>query len=531
MRYTSEPEAGANPTSNRRPAGSASRGGQASCSSSWESWSSATGQSLRSWKASPSPRWRAGTGSRARRSTAGCAGTRRAASPRWPTAPTAPRPARIAWLPRSRRGSWRCAPSIRAGDRGPCSTTSRARSSPRSPAAPRSTAASPPRPDRAAEAPEEARGLPPLGAPAGHGALADGRHGRRAARGRRRAQGRHRDRRPLALLRLRAAHAAGHGAAGLRGLPRRHAPPRRPRAGAHRQRQGLHGALRTRHGPGALRPHLPRERHPSPADRAAQPDDHRQGRALPQDGALPSSSPAGSSPPSRRPRRRSTSGSRTTTRERPHQGIGMVAPLRRFELAAAGARAGRAARGRIRGRAARAAPAHAPRLRERDDQLRGRPLPRRRLARRRGGRAHPARRPPGDRPPRRARRLPRAPPRPQSPGACARPPRPAPGRAPCAPLASGPAVKRKVDPTGYVSFAGRGYFVSNRLRGEQVEVRLAGDTVQISQSGVLLKTHVARHDRAKEHGAFSTPQGRPAPHQCLPLLKGRGWNTTTGANP
>ena len=77
------------------------------------------------------------------------------------------------------------------------------------------------------------------------------------------------------------------------------------------------------------------------------------------------------------------------------------------------------------------------------------------------------------------------------------------------PLASGPAVKRKVDPTGYVSFAGRGYFVSNRLRGEQVEVRLAGDTVQISQRGVLLKTHVARHDRAKEHGAFSTPQGRP----------------------
>lgn len=70
-------------------------------------------------------------------------------------------------------------------------------------------------------------------------------------------------------------------------------------------------------------------------------------------------------------------------------------------------------------------------------------------------------------------------------------------------------MKRKVDATGYVSFAGRGYFVSNRLRGEQVEVRLAGDAVQISKEGVLLKTHVARHDRAKEHGAFSTPQGRP----------------------
>jgi transposase InsO family protein len=87
------------------------------------------------------------------------------------------------------------------------------------------------------------------------------------------------------------------------------------------------------------------------------------------------------------------------------------------------------------------------------------------------------------------------------------PPRARPHPAP--PLASGPAVQRKVDPTGYVSFAGRGYFVSNRLRGEQVEVRLAGDTVQISKGRTLLKTHVARHDRAKEHGAFSTPQGRP----------------------
>ena len=87
------------------------------------------------------------------------------------------------------------------------------------------------------------------------------------------------------------------------------------------------------------------------------------------------------------------------------------------------------------------------------------------------------------------------------------PPRARPRPAP--PLASGPAVKRKVDPTGYVSFAGRGYFVSNRLRGEQVEVRLAGDTVQISKGGTLLKTHAARHDRSKEHGAFSTPQGRP----------------------
>jgi len=77
------------------------------------------------------------------------------------------------------------------------------------------------------------------------------------------------------------------------------------------------------------------------------------------------------------------------------------------------------------------------------------------------------------------------------------------------PASSGPTVVRKVDPTGYVSFAGTGYFVSSRLRGEQVEVRIVGDTVEISQHGKLLRTRPAKHDRAKEHGAFSTPKGRP----------------------
>ena len=77
------------------------------------------------------------------------------------------------------------------------------------------------------------------------------------------------------------------------------------------------------------------------------------------------------------------------------------------------------------------------------------------------------------------------------------------------PASSGPTVVRKVDPTGYVSFAGTDYFVSSRLRGQQAEVRLVGDTVEISQRGKLLRTLPARHDRSKEHGAFSTPKGRP----------------------
>ena len=123
------------------------------------------------------------------------------------------------------------------------------------------------------------------------------------------------------------------------------------------------------------------------------------------------------------------------------------------------------------------------------------------------------------------------------------PPRPRPRPAP--PLASGPAVKRKVDPTGYVSFAGRGYFVSNRLRGEQVEVRLAGDTVQISQRGVLLKTHAARHDRAKntepsrrrrDDRTAPTPpgsQGKKVEHiyrsQCVTRVVGLDMQETCGA--
>jgi transposase InsO family protein len=77
------------------------------------------------------------------------------------------------------------------------------------------------------------------------------------------------------------------------------------------------------------------------------------------------------------------------------------------------------------------------------------------------------------------------------------------------PESDGRPVLRKVSPGGEVSFAGTGYRVGNAHRGEQVEVRLVGDAVQISQHGVLLRSHPARHDRFKEHGAFSTPGGRP----------------------
>jgi hypothetical protein len=68
---------------------------------------------------------------------------------------------------------------------------------------------------------------------------------------------------------------------------------------------------------------------------------------------------------------------------------------------------------------------------------------------------------------------------------------------------------RKVDPSGSISFAGTPYRVGNRYAGQVVGVRLVADTVQIAQDGLLLRTHRARHDRAKEFGALAQPNGKP----------------------
>ena len=66
-----------------------------------------------------------------------------------------------------------------------------------------------------------------------------------------------------------------------------------------------------------------------------------------------------------------------------------------------------------------------------------------------------------------------------------------------------------IDRNGSVSFAGANYRVGNAFRGRQVEVSLAGDTVQIWSDDRIIRTHAARHDRRKEHGAFANPGGRP----------------------
>jgi hypothetical protein len=84
----------------------------------------------------------------------------------------------------------------------------------------------------------------------------------------------------------------------------------------------------------------------------------------------------------------------------------------------------------------------------------------------------------------------------------ARPPRPA---------TSGMTVTvtRIADPGGTVSFAGTGDYAGWAYRRQQVQVSLVGDTVQLAVAGRVIKVHPIRHDRAKEHGAFATPNGRP----------------------
>jgi hypothetical protein len=73
----------------------------------------------------------------------------------------------------------------------------------------------------------------------------------------------------------------------------------------------------------------------------------------------------------------------------------------------------------------------------------------------------------------------------------------------------GAEVLRIVDKHGSISFAGTGYRVGNRYRGQIVGVRLVGDTVQITFDGALVRTHRARHDRSKEFGALAQPNGKP----------------------
>ena len=80
---------------------------------------------------------------------------------------------------------------------------------------------------------------------------------------------------------------------------------------------------------------------------------------------------------------------------------------------------------------------------------------------------------------------------------------------PVRPATVGQPVVRKVDSSGGISFAGVSYRVGNSHRREQVDVRVVGDTVEISQDGKLLRVHPVKHDPIKAHGAFANPGGKP----------------------
>jgi transposase InsO family protein len=74
---------------------------------------------------------------------------------------------------------------------------------------------------------------------------------------------------------------------------------------------------------------------------------------------------------------------------------------------------------------------------------------------------------------------------------------------------TGPTVTRISDAEGVVSFAGSTYRAGRAWRHRSLQVAIVGASVQLSYEGKVVRVHPIRHDRAKEHGAFATPNGRP----------------------
>ena len=70
-------------------------------------------------------------------------------------------------------------------------------------------------------------------------------------------------------------------------------------------------------------------------------------------------------------------------------------------------------------------------------------------------------------------------------------------------------VTRSVDGGGSISFAAASYRVGRSWARTSVEVAIIASSVQISAHGKVIRVHPIRHDRSKEYGAFSTPNGRP----------------------
>lgn len=87
-------------------------------------------------------------------------------------------------------------------------------------------------------------------------------------------------------------------------------------------------------------------------------------------------------------------------------------------------------------------------------------------------------------------------------------PKPAPPAEPPRPSATLASVTRKVDSSGNVCFAGENYYAGAMYKRRQVQVAVVGDRVEISVGKHLIRSHPARHDRTREHGALANPGGR-----------------------
>jgi transposase InsO family protein len=74
---------------------------------------------------------------------------------------------------------------------------------------------------------------------------------------------------------------------------------------------------------------------------------------------------------------------------------------------------------------------------------------------------------------------------------------------------TGPVVTRIADNNGSVSFAGTMYRAGRAWRHKVLEVSVVASSVQLAYQGTIVRIHPIRHDRAKEHGAYATPHGRP----------------------
>ena len=74
---------------------------------------------------------------------------------------------------------------------------------------------------------------------------------------------------------------------------------------------------------------------------------------------------------------------------------------------------------------------------------------------------------------------------------------------------TGPTVVRIADANGAVSFAGASYRAGRAWARKQIHVSIVAGSVQLSVDDKVVRVHPIRHDRAKEHGAFATPNGRP----------------------